>query len=68
VIDRAKTLLYCIGDVEDGFLDETLIAQVAPIVPMAGGARKKLILFGALGLAASFGILMAYKKFRPRRA
>ncbi|MDR2166386.1 MAG: hypothetical protein LBE35_00870 [Clostridiales bacterium] len=57
MVNKAKTLLYCIGDLEDGYLDE--VFQSRSVAP-----GKKIALYGALGLAATIGVIFAFRGFR----
>jgi len=58
MIDKAKKLLYCLGEMDDGYIEEAESAK-API-------GKKVIKYSAIGIAAAGGLLLAYKLLKPR--
>jgi len=60
----AQKLLDCIGDIDDLFLAEAEIADVATIKT---AKRKRIVKYSIAGLAVSVGLAVAYWKFKPGR-
>lgn len=58
MIDNAKLLLHCIGEINDELLEE--MVQVKKVM------RKKVIKYSALGIVAAGGLVLAYKLLKPR--
>ena len=58
MIEKAKKLLYCLGDMDDNFIEEAENVKVA--------AHKKVIKYSAIGIAAAGGLVLAYKLLKPK--
>ncbi|MCL2224775.1 MAG: hypothetical protein FWB96_07400 [Defluviitaleaceae bacterium] len=57
----AKKLLFCIGEINDLFLEEA--ETFAP----EKTSRKRIAKYGALAAAAAFGIAVTYKFIRTKQ-
>jgi len=63
--DKSKRLLTSIGDIDDSYLDEAEIVDVAARI----AKRKRVVKYSAIGAAAaSVGIATAVLLLRPKRA
>jgi len=58
MIDRAKKLLYCLGEMDENFVEEA--------ESMKAAVRKKVIKYSAIGIAAAGGLVLAYKLLKPK--
>jgi len=58
MIEKAKRLLHCIGEMSDDFLEE---AETAP-----APKSKKIIKYSAIGIVAAGGLVLAYKLLKPK--
>jgi len=57
-----ERLIDCIGEIEDFFVTE---AETADVTAAKIVRRKKIVKYGAAGLAVSVGVAVAYLAFRP---
>jgi len=63
--DKSKKLLTSIGDIDDSYLDETEVVDVASQI----AKRKRIVKYSAIGAAAtSVGVATAILLLRPKRA
>ena len=62
--DSAVRLLDCIGEIEDLFLDEALIADIAGDI----AAKKRKAQYGTIAATASVGIVLTMWFIRSKRA
>jgi len=58
MMDKAKVLLHCLGEISDDFLEEAERATAT--------VRKKVIKYSAIGVMAAGGLVLAYQLLRPR--
>jgi hypothetical protein len=64
---NTKKLLLCFGEINDLFVEEAETADVSDAFAPSE-KRKRLAKYGALGLAAAFGIAVTVKFVRGRMA
>ena len=66
--NQSKKLLFCIGDIDDSFIEEDETANIASVIK----TRKRQVRNGALAVAsigaASVGIVVTCLVMRSRRS
>ena len=62
--NKATRLLFCLGDINDYFLEEAETADLASII---ASSHKRFVRYSKLAAAASFGLAVTYWLFRARR-
>jgi len=62
--DKAKRLLFCLGGIDDFFLEE---AESLGIIP-AASTRKRIVKYSALAAAASVSIAVTYWMIRSKKS
>jgi len=63
-IGGATRLLNALGEIDDSFLDEAEVEDIAHRI----AARRRVVQYSAVGAAASLGIAVAVWFLRPKRA
>ena len=69
-MNRLERLLDCIGDIDDFFLSEAEIADVAMMTMMKIAKRKRIVKYSIAGAVVSVGLAVAsvaFWKFKPTK-
>ena len=62
-------LFYTIGDIDDYFLEEAELADIASDIALRKSTRRKRVAgYGALATVASVGVAVAFHLIRAKRA
>jgi len=66
--ESALRLFSSIGDIDDYFLEEAQMADIASDIALRKARRKRFAGYGALATVASVGALVAFHLIRSKRA